>query len=138
MRRIGNGIVVEAHSEIQGETRPNFPLISAKPGDLVLLDRKTSWCAKVDLFERRTCGTDNCYRKELLTPVVGTMRKIEADLQLVVAQKMLGAELVDFLPFDPAGVSILPIEEAPFRGIDQHLIWGLTVGKRVCVKLFIS
>src|ERR1700722_6341953 len=46
--------------------------------------------------------------------------------------------MVDLLPFDPARVSILPIKEATFRGFDQHLIRGLTVGKCVCVKFFIS
>src|ERR1700685_2892126 len=100
MCRTGNGVVVEAQAEIQGETWPNRPLISAKPGDLVLLNRKTSWLAKVDLFECRTCRTDDRHREELLTPVVGTMRKIEADLQFVVAQEMLWAEMVDLLPFD--------------------------------------
>src|SRR5580704_9251672 len=138
MRRIGNGIVVEAHAEIQGETRPNRPLISAKPGDLVLLDRKTSWPAKVDLFKCRTCRTDDRYRQELLTPLVRTVREVKANLQFVVAQKMLWAEMVDLLPLDSTRISILSIKEAAFCGFDQHLIRSLTVGKCVCVKLFIG
>src|ERR1700688_272680 len=138
MCRTGNGVVVEAQSEIQGETRTNCPLISTEPGDLVLLDRKCRWRAKVDSFERKPCRTDDRHREELLTPVVATMRQIEADLQFVVAQKMFGAEMVELLPFDSTRISILPIKEATFRGFDQHLIRSLTVGKCVCVNLFIG
>src|SRR3984957_17539550 len=51
---------------------------------------------------------------------------------------MLGAKMVDLLPFDSTRISILPIKEATFCGFDQHLIGSLTVGKCVCVKLFIG
>src|ERR1700674_360906 len=138
MRRISNGVVVEAQAGIKSESRPKRPLISAKPRDLVLLDRKGSWRAKVDLFERRTCRTDDRHREELLTSIVRAVREVKANRQFVVAQKMLGAEMVDLLPFDATRISILPIKEATFCGVDQHLIPSLTVGKCVCVKLFIG
>src|ERR1700733_13631682 len=126
MSRTGNGVLVEASPEIQGEPRPNRPLISAKPGDLVLLDRETSRPAKVDLFKCRTCRTDDRYRQELLTPVVRTGREVKANLQFVAAQKMLWAKMVDLLPFDSTRISILSIKEATFCGGDQHLIPSFT------------
>src|ERR1700758_3698151 len=138
MRRTANGVVVEPQSEIQGDSRPKRPLISTKPGDLVLLDRKSSWRAKVDLFECRTCCTDDRHREELLTSVVRAVREVEADLQFVVTQKMFWAEVVDLLPFDSTRISILPIKEAAFSGFDQHLIRSLAVGKCVCIELFIG
>src|ERR1700732_5180953 len=138
MCRTGNGVVVEAQSEIQSETRANRPLISAKPGDLVLLDRKGNWRAKVDLLECRTCRTDDRYREELLTSIVRAVREVKANLQFVVAQKMLWAEMVDLLPFDSTRISILPIKEPTLCGFDQHLIRSLTVGKRVRIELFVS
>jgi len=78
------------------------------------LDRKTGWPAKLDLFKCRTCRPDDCYRQELLTPVVRTVREVKTNLQFVVAQKMLRAEMVDLLPFDSTRISILSIKEAAF------------------------
>src|SRR5262249_12384446 len=137
-RGVRDGVVVKVQAKVQVETRRNRPLISGKPCELVLVNVEGGRRAELDPFKCRTCRANNFYRKELLTPVIRTMRKIEADLQLMVAIKMLWVELGNSLPLESAGVTILPIEEATFRGFNQQPIGFLTVRKRVRIKLFIS
>src|SRR3954463_16002674 len=117
MHRTGNRVVVEAQSEVQGKTRPNRPLISAKPRKLVLVDGKSCRCAEFDPLKCFPCHTDNVHVEELLVAIVRAMGEIEASLQLVVTIKMLRTGLIDLLPLRAIRVAILPIEESTVRGL---------------------
>src|ERR1700674_1992036 len=113
MGRIGDGVVIKSQAEVNGETRPHRPLIAAKPRELVLVDGEGGRCAEFDSLKCRSCHTNNVHGEKLLAAVVRAMGEIEASLQLMLTEKMLGAELIDLLPLHAIRVAILPVEESP-------------------------
>src|SRR6202040_3699535 len=103
---------------VNGKTRPDRPLISPKPCDLVLVDDKSSRRAEFNSLKCRSCHTNNVHGEELLAAVIRAMGEIEANLQLMVTVKMLRAGLIDLLPLQAIRVAILPVEESTLRRLD--------------------
>ena len=88
MRGIGDRIAIEAQPEVDRHSLAGAPLIAGEPGELILIYGKPGGRSELDPFDRVTGGADNVHRRESLPPVIGAVRKVEARLQSVRAEKM--------------------------------------------------
>src|SRR5579864_2042612 len=63
------------------------------------------------------------------------MRKVDSRFQRVRTQKMPGTGLVGLLPLEVFAPSVLAVEEAALRGLQQQPVWSGAVRQNIRVKL---
>src|SRR6267142_2612058 len=138
MRRVRDGVVIEAQARGNCETRSNRPLIADKPRRFVLIDGERGWIREGDAFDRSVRRAVDFHRKKGLAAMICGVFETQTCRELMRSCKLAGRKPIGFFPTCARAIPRLAVEKAAFCRFEKQSIAIVALRSDVRVESLVA